>query len=145
MDDRSTVPIVRQPSKSNTVIPLREEQQFFTRKNRSSHKIKTTKRVSLKLETPACIEVTTKRYGTILVDPYQPSYNSTMCIVDSGADSQSDQPFLILVATFCDQTIDPVPHYVVSTTSGYQKTFFGSPILHTESFGLIPDDRHSKF
>lgn len=57
----------------------------------------------LKQETHIWIEVTRKRQGSILVDPYQPLYTNKMCIAGSGvADVQSDRPFRILVANFSD-------------------------------------------
>ena len=63
MDDGSTVPIVRQPSKPNTNIPLPDEQNFTSRKKRESTKIKTTGVVKLQPATQTWVEVTTKRKG----------------------------------------------------------------------------------
>lgn len=47
-DERSTVRTIQQTSKPNTTVPLPEEQNFDTRRKRSSAQIKTTKRLRLK-------------------------------------------------------------------------------------------------
>lgn len=71
-DDRSTVPIIRQPSKPNKTVPPSEEQEFNKPRKRASTKRKTTKPVLLKPETQTWVEVTTKRSVTVFVDPYTP-------------------------------------------------------------------------
>lgn len=48
MDDVLTVPIIRQPLKPNTDVPLLEEQEFKKQRNLVPTKIKTVNRVRLK-------------------------------------------------------------------------------------------------
>lgn len=143
------MPISRQSSKTNTNVSIpdiQEEQQFSASKNRASPNIKTIKRVRLKLEIRTCIEVTTKRRGMILMDPYQQLYTNTIRIVCSSiADVRSDKkPFGILVANFGDLTVDLLPHQEVSTAFMHQETFVESHPLHAELFGLIPRYMYTK-
>lgn len=51
MDDGSTVTVIPQPSKSNTEVPIQEEEQFYSRKDGVPPKIKTLQRV--KIEPPS--------------------------------------------------------------------------------------------
>lgn len=105
MDDVSTLSIVRQPSNSNTNVPIQEENLFFSNKNRSSPKLKIWKRVRLKLGTYKWTEITKKRDGTLPVDLYQPLYIKTLCLDGSViADVRSYQPLLILIASFSAKT-----------------------------------------
>lgn len=73
MDDGFRVPIIRKPSKPNTILPLPEEPDFNSRRERTSTKIKTAKRVRFKpATTQTWVHVATKRSGTIFVGPYTP-------------------------------------------------------------------------
>lgn len=86
MHDRSTVPIVLQPSKPRKEVPLPGEEYFSSRKRRSSSKIKMLSPDKIKPE-------------TILVDPYHLLYTKYMCIAGVGvADVKANEPFQILVA-----------------------------------------------
>lgn len=81
MDDRSTVPIVRKLTKANENVRIPEEKQFFSKKNRSLLKSKTSKLVWFKTETQTWIEVNSKPDGSILVDPYRLLYAKTICFL----------------------------------------------------------------
>ena len=146
MDDGSTVPIIRQPSKANTSTPLPDAQCFSTRKDKTSPKIKTTRRVKLTAATQTWVEVVTKRDGTILVDPHMPLYTNVMCIAGTGvANVKANLPFRILIANFGDNDVTLAPQQVVAKASGHPETLAESHLSHAEVFGLIPDDKDTKF
>lgn len=91
MEDWSKVPIVGQPFKTNTSLPIQEKQRFSSMKNRYSCKIKTPKRVLLKPVTQTWIEVITKREYTMIVDHYETLLTKPMCLSCSDiADIQND-------------------------------------------------------
>lgn len=69
MDVGATVPNVRQPSKSNTTLPIPDEQQFKKQNNRSSPKIEVTVCTRLHPGMETLVEVTTEQEEIVLIVP----------------------------------------------------------------------------
>lgn len=79
MDDGSTFPIIRLPSKPNKEIFLHEHQDLNMQRQSASTKLNTTKRVRLKPTIQMWFAVTKKRSGTIIVDRYTSLYTNVTC------------------------------------------------------------------
>ena len=61
------------------------------------------------------------------------------------ADVIADKPFKVLVANFSDNVVSLLPHQVIATAADHPETLVESHMSHAEVFGLIPDNRDTKF
>ena len=146
LDDGSTVPIVRQSSRTQAQALLPEEQQDPKRVTRTSPKIKVMKLTRLQPASQTWVEVVTQREGTILVEPNEQLYNSSMCLTGTGiADVTAGKPFHVLVANFGERPIDLRPQQVVAMAGSHPEKLVESDISHSEMLGIIPDNVDTKF
>lgn len=142
MDNRSIVPIVRQPRDCQSELSLLEDDDSSKQqKNRSSPKIKVTKSVVLKSDQQTRVEVVSKRDGLMLVDSYPNLFSKQMCLVASGiANVSADQPLRLLVANFGSTSIELRPRKAITKASDHPTNLVESHISHGELLDLFSED-----
>lgn len=79
INDGSTVPLRRDPIKLSTNLQIPQEEQFEWQKYLASPKMKIIRRVRLDTSTNTWVEVSTKRWGTFLIEQYHALYIILRC------------------------------------------------------------------
>lgn len=118
-----TVPIVRQPWKVNTTLPLFEKQQFNKQKNRSLTNVKATTRSNLRPGLQSWVQVATEQVRIVMIEPYDQFYTNPLCRAGTGfAYVDRNQPFDVLVANFNKHEMDLHPRQGIAyTTQRHEK------------------------
>ena len=138
LDDGTTVPIVRLPSKRATgSIPLPDEQQYVPPDRRASNKVKVVERTVLAPESQNWVQVTTDCEGLVTIAPYGPLYSKTQCAVAAGVhQAEAGKPFGVFVANFTTKPVILTPGQVVATTDEHPAALMETDMSHGEMLGI---------
>ena len=142
LDDGSTVPIVRRPSRRPDSMPkLPAAQEYITPEGRASPKVKCARAVVLQPGTQTWVEVTSDKSGLMVVQPHEKLYQTgNICASNGVIHVEPHRTFRILVANFGAAPYKMAKNQIVAVALPHPTGIIPTKITTAEVLGIDETD-----